>query len=164
MVPTRSKGFSGFTACTPRCGPWKTAPLALSGQCLARGRQVRYRHVMTTPMARTVCLTAAALFLSACADTAKAPATSKEGERPAKDAETKAATPATPVEAKVEAGVKIACFGANACSGQTQCNVPDGRFAPGSKGNACAAQNECKGKGWLSLTASECEVEGGKPL
>lgn len=117
---------------------------------------------MKTSIVPSLALTAAALFLSGCSDAGKTPSTTKDAGSPAKAADTKAAGMKA-ADMKPEAG-KIACFGANACSGQSQCNVPDGRFATGSKGNACAGQNECKGKGWLSLSEADCDAKGGKPL
>ena len=122
---------------------------------------------MKTSIVPSLALTAAALFLSGCSDAGKTPAMTKDAGSPAKAADPKAAdTKAAGMKAadmKPEAG-KIACFGANACSGQSQCNVRDGRFATGSKGNACAGQNECKGKGWLSLSKEDCATKGGQPL
>ena len=118
----------------------------------------------------TLALGAAALFLAACSDAVE-PNPGKAGEPPASKAskETKRSDAKTTPDAKgpqmvtPEAG-KIACFGANACSGQSQCNVPDGRVAPGSKGHGCAGQNSCTGKGWITLTKEECDAKGGKPL
>jgi mercuric ion transport protein len=53
-----------------------------------------------------------------------------------------------------EAG-SIACYGINACKGQTACSTA---------ANACTGQNTCKGKGWLSVPAKECAAKGGVPL
>lgn len=95
-----------------------------------------------------VALAAAALFSAACHhDTPTTP--------PAEGAN--GGTPAT--QAK-----KMKCFGANACAGQSSCDVPGDRVAPGSKGHDCAGNNECKGKGWLSLTPEDCTAAGGEPI
>lgn len=55
---------------------------------------------------------------------------------------------------KAEAG-EIACYGINACKGQTVCATAH---------NACAALNSCKGKGYLNVGADECAKRGGQPL
>jgi hypothetical protein len=39
------------------------------------------------------------------------------------------------------------CIGANSCKGQGACK---------SASNSCKGQNACKGKGFLTLTKSEC--------
>lgn len=122
---------------------------------------------MKTSTTSTLALGAAALFLASCSDTEK-PNPGKAGDQPASK-ESKAsdakATPDAKAPQMVTPGAgKIACFGANACSGQSQCNVPDGRVAPGSKGHGCAGQNSCTGKGWITLTKEECDAKGGKPL
>ncbi|MEW6331624.1 MAG: MerC family mercury resistance protein [Pseudomonadota bacterium] len=49
----------------------------------------------------------------------------------------------------------IACFGINACKGQTQC---------ATAWNACPGQNSCKGKGFLYTSTAECTTRGGVPL
>jgi len=53
-----------------------------------------------------------------------------------------------------EAG-EIACWGINACKGQTACTTAL---------NACTGQNNCKGKGYLNVPAKECYLRGGTPL
>jgi len=55
---------------------------------------------------------------------------------------------------KAEAG-DIACYGINACKGQTACATAH---------NACPGQNSCKGKGFLKVPADECTERGGQPL
>jgi hypothetical protein len=100
---------------------------------------------MSKNLSTTLALAAAAMFLGGCEK---------------KDAGT--TTPAP--EAAPASSAKIKCFGANTCEAQGQCNVPDGRVEPGSKGHACAGQNACQGKGWLSLNATECAAKGGEPL
>lgn len=55
---------------------------------------------------------------------------------------------------KAEAGT-IACYGINACKGQTACSTAQ---------NACTGQNACKGKGYLNVTAKVCAAQGGVPL
>jgi mercuric ion transport protein len=53
-----------------------------------------------------------------------------------------------------EAGVR--CLGINSCKGTTACST---------KSNACNGQNDCKGKGWLSVESeTECTAKGGTPI
>jgi mercuric ion transport protein len=49
----------------------------------------------------------------------------------------------------------IACWGLNACKGQSACSTAF---------NACTGQNNCKGRGYLNVPAKECKVKGGRPL
>lgn len=102
-------------------------------------------------------LAAAALFLAAC-----------HHEKPTTTPGTSdaAATDAAATDKPVAdtSAAKIKCFGANACTGQGACDVPDGRVAPGSKGHDCAGNNACKGKGWVLLNGAECTASGGQPL
>jgi hypothetical protein len=112
----------------------------------------------------TLALAAAALFLGACQ---KDKGATKDPGSDAAGTETDAGDDAAKGDAKDDAmasGKKIKCFGVNACSGQSVCDVPDGRVAPGSKGHACAGQNECAKKGWIQLTAEECTAQGGEKL
>lgn len=102
---------------------------------------------MPSHKATQIALATAALFAAACHH-------AKPTTTPGSDA-------TTPVAAKA---AKIKCFGANACTGQGVCDVPDGRVAPGSKGHDCAGNNECQGKGWVLLTDAECGEKGGQPL
>jgi hypothetical protein len=92
-------------------------------------------------LSTTLALAAAALFVQACEKKDDAGTTNPD-----------------------DGAAKIKCFGANECSGQSACNVPDGRVAPGSKGHACGGLNECRGKGWILLTKAECDGKGGEPL
>ncbi len=55
---------------------------------------------------------------------------------------------------KAEAG-DIACYGINACKGQTACATAH---------NACPGLNSCQGKGFLNVPADECTERGGQPL
>lgn len=48
---------------------------------------------------------------------------------------------------------KVACFGINACKGQSDCATPR---------NACKGMNSCKGQGFKYVTLKECEAQGGK--
>ncbi len=50
---------------------------------------------------------------------------------------------------------EIACYGINACKGQTQCATAF---------NACPGQNACKGKGFRYVSAKDCAAQGGVPL
>jgi hypothetical protein len=112
----------------------------------------------TKTLSTTLALAAAALFLGAC-EKDKGP--TKEPGSDAAGTETDASG-----DAKTDdtASKKMKCFGVNSCSGQSACDVPDGRVAPGSKGHACAGQNECAKKGWILLTAAECSDKGGEPV
>jgi mercuric ion transport protein len=49
----------------------------------------------------------------------------------------------------------IACWGINACKGQSACSTAF---------NACTGQNNCKGRGYLNVPAKECKGKGGQPL
>ena len=110
---------------------------------------------MHSHRATQVALAAAALFAAACHH--EKPTTTPGGDG--------AATPtATQPAGDVAAAKKMKCFGANACTGQGACDVPDGRVAAGSKGHDCAGNNECKGKGWVLLTDADCGTQGGQPL
>lgn len=101
---------------------------------------------MSRSIPTTLALAAAAMFLGGC------------------DKDQATATPegATPDPAKAEA--KIKCFGVNECAGEAACDVPDGRVEPGSKGHSCGGLNECKGKGWILLSSTDCDAQGGEPL
>ena len=46
----------------------------------------------------------------------------------------------------------IACYGANACKGQSDCK---------SIKNACSGENACKGQGLAYLPPEDCATEGG---
>jgi hypothetical protein len=111
---------------------------------------------MHSQTATQVALAAAALFLGAC----------HHDEKPTSHPDDAASSAAAPdgADASKQASAKLKCFGVNACSGQGACDVPDGRVAAGSKGTACAGQNECSGKGWLLLTQAECDEKKGQPL
>ncbi len=101
---------------------------------------------MTNSIPTTLALAAAALFLGGC------------------DKDQSSANPGDAAGGDKATAAKIKCFGANECSGQAACDVPDGRVEPGSVGHSCAGQNECKGKGWLSMTPDDCTAAGGEPL
>ena len=51
--------------------------------------------------------------------------------------------------------VKVACFGINACKGQSECATPN---------NACKGLNQCKGQGYLYVSLKDCEAQGGKVI
>jgi hypothetical protein len=53
------------------------------------------------------------------------------------------------------AAADIACYGINACKGQTQCATAF---------NACPGRNACKGKGFLNVSPQACVDRGGVPL
>lgn len=46
----------------------------------------------------------------------------------------------------------VACYGINACKGQSDCK---------SGNHECKGQNECKGQGFKDTTASACAKAGG---
>lgn len=58
------------------------------------------------------------------------------------------------VAPKAEAS-EIACYGINACKGQTQCATAS---------NACPGLNACKSKGFRYTSSDECAPQGGVPL
>lgn len=55
---------------------------------------------------------------------------------------------------KAETGT-VACWGINACKGQTACTTAF---------NSCTGQNECRGRGFLNVSEGECRARGGQPL
>ncbi len=48
-----------------------------------------------------------------------------------------------------EGGGKVHCDGVNSCKGQSECKTDH---------SACNGQNECSGKGWVEMSAEECEA------
>ncbi len=48
---------------------------------------------------------------------------------------------------------KVKCEGVNSCKGTSAC---------GTATNACQGQNSCKGKGYLLLSAAECDAAKAK--
>jgi hypothetical protein len=49
-------------------------------------------------------------------------------------------------------GKVVACYGVNACKGQSDCK---------SGGHDCKGMNDCKGQGFKDLTAQACTKQGG---
>ena len=98
---------------------------------------------MSKTLSASMALTAAALFLGACASSDKGTATP---------------------DGTAHASAKVKCFGVNECAGQAACDVPDGYVAKGSVGHSCAGQNECAGKGWVALPSEECDAQGGTQM
>ncbi|MFK7894412.1 MAG: hypothetical protein AB8G23_01175 [Myxococcota bacterium] len=47
-----------------------------------------------------------------------------------------------------EAGETVQCEGVNSCKGTSECKTDV---------SACHGTNACAGKGWISMTAEECE-------
>ena len=47
-----------------------------------------------------------------------------------------------------EGAEKVKCDGVNGCKGQSEC---------GTAHSACNGKNECAGKGWVEMSAEECE-------
>lgn len=109
-------------------------------------------------------LGAAALLLGAChhaKDQSQAPGGAAASDGAAASGAANAERDGGDASAEV---ARIKCFGVNECAGQAACDVPDNRVAPGSKGHACAGQNECRGKGWVLLASDACATKGGQPL
>lgn len=52
---------------------------------------------------------------------------------------------------------KIQCAGINECKAKSDCHAADGS-------HTCGTLNECKGKGWLSVTAKECQEKNGQVI
>lgn len=55
---------------------------------------------------------------------------------------------------QAEAG-DVACWGINECRGTTACTTAF---------NACTAQNDCKGRGYVYVPEKECYAQGGQLL
>jgi hypothetical protein len=53
----------------------------------------------------------------------------------------------TPGIAADDGGVKVRCYGANACKGQAECKTSM---------NSCKGHNSCKGKGFVTMTEKAC--------
>lgn len=47
-----------------------------------------------------------------------------------------------------EGGEMVQCEGVNGCKGQSECATDH---------SACHGHNDCAGKGWIKMTAEECE-------
>ena len=90
------------------------------------------------PLLSAFALSAAALFLGACKDS---------GETKSPDAAT--------------ADEQVKCFGINQCAGQSVCGVNKPELGIE---HACAGENECKGKGWIKVSRTECEAQSGEVL
>ena len=90
-------------------------------------------------------LSAAALFLGACKD------------QPPPE------TPEPTSDPAVTAGgdEQVKCFGINNCSGQSVCAVNKPELGIE---HSCAGENDCKGKGWIKVSRSECESQSGEVL
>lgn len=96
---------------------------------------------MTTTRKQTMsafALSAAALFLGACKD-----------------------KPTTPPGPEVNSAEQVKCFGINDCSGQSVCAVNKPELGIE---HVCSGENDCRGKGWIKVTRSECESKGGEVL
>ena len=63
------------------------------------------------------------------------------------------AGPATAAHHESE-GDEVKCTGVNACGGKGECAAADGS-------HDCGGKNSCKGKGWVKLSAADCEEKGG---
>jgi hypothetical protein len=87
-------------------------------------------------------LSAAALFLGAC---------DKNTDATQEPENTQTARPDPDVK----------CFGINGCAGESQCGVNKPELGIE---HACAGENECKGKGWITARLSDCDARGGESL
>lgn len=96
-------------------------------------------------------LSAAALFLGGC----------KDKPDPVDPDTATTTTPDMEEAAKLDPEATVKCFGINACSGQSACNVnkPDLGIE-----HACAGENACAGKGWIKVTRQECEDKKGEEV
>jgi hypothetical protein len=56
---------------------------------------------------------------------------------------------ATQSVASSHEGEMVHCDGVNSCKGQSACKTDH---------SACNGQNECAGKGWVEMSAEECEA------
>jgi hypothetical protein len=92
----------------------------------------------------TFAMTAAALFAAACGGS----------QAPAEGASSEAATESA--QAPVTSTETVKCLGIHECKGKSVCGVEGG--------HACAGQNDCKGKGWIKVSLSECDEKGGTVL
>ena len=93
-------------------------------------------------------LSAAALFLGACKDK---PPTTDPGLTDADGA----------AEASASGDERVKCFGINSCAGESVCAVNKPELGIE---HVCAGENECKGKGWIDVSRSECETQEGEIL
>lgn len=62
------------------------------------------------------------------------------------------AATSTPALAKHHTAAKVACYGINACKGQSDCKAA---------GHDCKGMNDCKGQGFKDLSAAACAKAGG---
>jgi hypothetical protein len=86
-------------------------------------------------------LSAAALFLGGC-----------------KDKPTSVDPDSAPAAAADE---QVKCFGINTCAGESVCAVNKPELGIE---HSCAGENDCKGKGWIKVSRSECETQSGEVL
>ncbi len=94
----------------------------------------------------TFALSAAALFVGGCKQ--PAPASTDPGGDPS-------------VAASAAGDEQVKCFGINSCKGESVCGVNKPELGID---HVCAGENDCKGKGWIKVSRSECEAEGGEVL
>ncbi len=101
-------------------------------------------------------LSAAALFLGGCKE--KPPTTDPES---ATKPETEPTPGGSSASTDPDPTEQVKCFGINACSGQSACNVnkPDLGIE-----HACAGENACAGKGWIKVPRQECVDKKGEVL
>lgn len=62
------------------------------------------------------------------------------------------AASSTPAFAKHSEAKQVACYGVNACKGQSDCKAGN---------HDCKGMNDCKGQGFKDMTASACAKAGG---
>lgn len=110
------------------------------------------------PFMSAFALSAAALFLGGCKDNKPDtvdPDEAVEPDGPETD------QPDAETAAKLDPAEEVKCFGINACSGQSACNVnkPDLGIE-----HACAGENACAGKGWIKVARQECIDKNGEEV
>jgi hypothetical protein len=132
--------FSGRTPNGPTDATMHRAPVIFPGARLHTFFFCEAKITMKKNLASTFALSAAALFLSSC------------GKEPVPTTPPEDATKAAPT-ADADPNAKQRCYAVNECAGQTACDVT-GKWE-------CGGNNDCCGKGWLSITKSECDALGG---
>jgi hypothetical protein len=138
-----------------------------SGVTSTRGSAIRPHDAMTKTSPQFMsafALSAAALFLGGCKDQPKTTdpdsTTTTDGTK-TDSTTTDAGTTEGGDAAQLDPTETVKCFGINACSGQSQCNVNKPELGIE---HACAGENACKGKGWIKVTRQECTDQKGEEL
>lgn len=100
-------------------------------------------------------LSAAALFLGGCGKP-KPEVTNTPDNVDSPDP-----APAPAADPVASGDDQVKCFGINSCKGESVCavNKPEQGIE-----HACAGENDCKNKGWIKATRSECGAQSGEVL